>query len=187
MRRTLMNTITLTAFVLCLFLFGSLRAASSISGGAATDSNPANANPATNTNTDPNPTNNTQNIPPKNPTGSAGDEKQPGLIQKDFGGPTRSEDKTTITPSGSGNTQNALPPAVVGFKGTVVSVDSATNRVRVRGDDGRISDYVVNKKTRFQDGTKKPNLADVQAGDPVILDYNRQNLSIQRFQINRAK
>ena len=97
----------------------------------------------------------------------------------------------SIAPSGSGTTQNGTgslsTTGSTQIKGTVESVDQSGNRVRVRDSQGNIQDFNINDKTEFMNSQKKAKFSDLKSGDPVTLDFNIDNQSVQKFDIGRRK
>ena len=84
-----------------------------------------------------------------------------------------------IAPSGSGNTQQtggtARPAPGSRMSGTVESINTGDNRVRIRDGSGIITEYQINEGTRFNSDGRKRRFSDMKTGDSVNFETNPDN------------
>jgi len=59
--------------------------------------------------------------------------------------------------------------------------------VRVRDSQGNIQEFNISDKTEFMNSQKKAKFSDLKSGDPVTLDFNKGNQSVQKLNIEHRK
>ncbi len=84
--------------------------------------------------------------------------------------PASSSDR--LDPTGRGVPATGAPMTSSPITGTVESIDRSGNRVRIRNEQGLVTEYNINNDTSFTNRGKTGKFTDVKTGDSVTMENN---------------